>query len=101
MPVDGSPAESSIDASAASRGLQAALRIVEHDDRTSVRSSVMGNTIPDAAAFMSAAHHRSLHRKKPSAKTSARSKLIRIVIVTVLATALIGGVNAFMLHLLG
>jgi uncharacterized membrane protein SpoIIM required for sporulation len=60
----------------------------------------MGNTIPDAAAFLSAAHHRSLHRKKASAKTSARSRFIRIVIVGVLVAGLIGGVNAFMLHTL-
>jgi hypothetical protein len=66
----------------------------------------MGNTIPDAAAMLSAAHHRARQqnnrRTKSAPKTSVgRSMFVRIAIVAVILAGLIGGVNAVMLRVLG
>ena len=65
----------------------------------------MGNSIPDAAAFLSAAHHRTLQKKVRDAKSPAKAPgghvmLVRIGIVVVVLFALVGGVNAVMLAIL-
>jgi Flp pilus assembly protein TadB len=63
----------------------------------------MRTSVPDAAAFLSAAHHRELHRK---AKAKAKPRgatwiLTRVAIVAVILACLIAGVNAVMFTVLG